>query len=192
MVIYYENTTQSVWHTVILSLLDRRTDDFRYDECNFCLNVTRMRSYRRMHLHMYLRAHNAIITAMSQPSEDKDDFQRHIAPHRLSGTQEEPVAIEAERESCFPFCDERPSAGHSGESAPLFVLRLHPSSLAKDTKGSLSVSARFLYFSVVGMFVTIASASPCYCVCSSEVRSQRGLFLTPAMKSLLRKRKHSE
>lgn len=123
MVIYYENTTQSVWHTVILSLLDRRTDDFRYDECNFCLNVTRMRSYRRMHLHMYLRAHNAIITAMSQPSEDKDDFQRHIAPHRLSGTQEEPVAIEAERESCFPFCDEHPSAGHSGESAPLFVLR---------------------------------------------------------------------
>lgn len=51
---------------------------------------------------------------------------------------------------------------------------LHPSSLANDTKGSLSVSARFfLYISVVGMFVTIGSASPCYCICSSEEKQSQ-------------------
>lgn len=42
-----------------------------------------------------------------------------ITFRRLSGTQEDPVAIEANRENSFSVCDECPSATNSGESASL-------------------------------------------------------------------------
>lgn len=45
-----------------------------------------------------------------------------ITSHRLSGTEEGPVAVEAKRENSFPFCDECPSYNYSGESASLVLL----------------------------------------------------------------------
>lgn len=60
----------------------------------------------------------------SQLSGDKDLNPLH---RDWSGTQEDPVAVEAKR-YCFLFCDKHISASYSGQSTLLFPPTLQPSS----------------------------------------------------------------
>lgn len=144
---------------LFFSLLWRVPDCPRYANCNLCLNLLTLgiQNFKEALLwakasRKHTRPRKTILTAVRRQRQ----FPTRIAPHRLSGTQEDPVATEAKRANCFPFSDERASTGYSSESAPLLLLHCIYSSSANDAKRySLSVS---FYFSRVGRFVTIPFA----------------------------------
>lgn len=72
-----------------------------------------------MDMNIYL---NTYTHANTMPSAARGESVFFITSHRLSGTEEDPVAIEAKRENSFPFCGECPSDSYSGESASLVLL----------------------------------------------------------------------
>lgn len=87
-------------------------------------------------------------------------FWCFLTPHSLSGTQEDPVAMEAKTLNFFPLWNEYSSLSYTGRSAPLLLLpytRRHSQTMPDDRL--FLFPPLLLFLSSVSNFRSISSAS---------------------------------